>query len=350
MKIDDWNNLEKLGFRKIPNGYYRRKKCTYYKKRCPECKENFLGQKKSIYCSKQCAFKGERNGMYGKHLSEEARKRVSEAHKGKIVSEETKQKLREFNLGKTIPKDVRRKISESLKGKYCGELNGMYGKHHTEETKRKLSEANKGKGGFKGELNPMYGKTGEKSSNWKGGYKSKNLPLYDTYAPQIEWCEEVRRNKNDLNIMEVRCTHCNKWFVPKQHNVKNRLQYLNGNYKWENRFYCSKACKNACPLYKKSPEQLMKEDSVRAGRISWLELDREVQAELRQMVLERDCHKCTKCGSLENLHCHHILPVAMEPLLSADIDNCITLCEHCHKEAHSQDGCKYGQLRIEICQ
>lgn len=32
----------------------------------------------------------------------------------------------------------------------------MYGKHHTEETRRKLSEINKGKNS--GEKNPMYGK------------------------------------------------------------------------------------------------------------------------------------------------------------------------------------------------
>jgi 5-methylcytosine-specific restriction endonuclease McrA len=93
----------------------------------------------------------------------------------------------------------------------------------------------------------------------------------------------------------------------------------------------------------------MREDAVRAGKMPWLELDREVQNELRQMVLERDNYTCQKCGSTENLQCHHILPVAVEPLLSADVDNCITLCYNCHRKAHKQDGCRYGQLRNEVC-
>ena len=38
-----------------------------------------------------------------------------------------------------------------------------------------------------------------------------------------------------------------------------------------------------------------------------------------------------------------------EPLLSADIDNCITLCYDCHKKVHQKDGCKYPQLKLEEC-
>ena len=90
----------------------------------------------------------------------------------------------------------------------------------------------------------------------------------------------------------------------------------------------------------------MKEDAVRAGRLPWLELRREVQPELRSMVLERDNYECQKCGNTEGLQCHHIYPVNIEPLLSADIDNCMTLCTICHKEVHKKDGCRYPQLHI----
>jgi hypothetical protein len=328
MKIGDWSNLEKYGFIQTSNGNYRRKRNTYYIKACLGCNEKFLGQKKNIYCSKKCALKGERNGFYGKHHTEEVKKKVSEANKDKVVSEETKEKLRTFNLGKTIPKDVRIKISESLKGRYCGELNPNYGRHHTEEAKKKISQANKGRCGLKGELNPMYNKRNEKHPNWKGGVKERNIPLYDTYAHQIDWCEEVRRNVDDPNVLEVRCTHCNKWFIPKLTNVMGRTGYLKGNYVGENRFYCSEKCKKVCPLYKKSPEQLMRDDAIRSGRLKWLELGREVQQELREMVLERDNHTCRKCGATDKpLHCHHIDPVAVNPIESADIDNCITHSE-----------------------
>ena len=41
--------------------------------------------------------------------------------------------------------ETKRKQSEARKGKYIGENNPLYGKSHSEETKRKISEANKGK-------------------------------------------------------------------------------------------------------------------------------------------------------------------------------------------------------------
>ena len=63
-------------------------------------------------------FKGENHHFFGKHHTEETKKKISEAQKG--------------------------------------ENNHMYGKHHTEETKKKMSEAQKGENGS------MYGKTGEK--------------------------------------------------------------------------------------------------------------------------------------------------------------------------------------------
>ena len=49
-------------------------------------------------------------------------------HKGKLISEET-----------------RKKLSEANKGKHLGKDNPFYGKHHSEENRKKLSEANKGK-------------------------------------------------------------------------------------------------------------------------------------------------------------------------------------------------------------
>lgn len=48
-------------------------------------------------------FKGENNPNYGKHLSEETRKKLSEAHKGKIISEKTRKKMSESRKGKNHP-------------------------------------------------------------------------------------------------------------------------------------------------------------------------------------------------------------------------------------------------------
>ena len=55
-------------------------------------------------------------------------------------------------------------------------------------------------------------------------------------------------------------------------------------------------------------------------------------------------------GMNEDLHCHHIYPTMIEPLLSADVDNCMTLCYDCHKKVHKQDGCKPNQIQMEECE
>lgn len=57
--------------------------------------------------------------------------------KNRTHSEETKKKISEGNKGKIMSKEARRKMSESHKGKK--------GTPHTEESKKKISEGNKGK-------------------------------------------------------------------------------------------------------------------------------------------------------------------------------------------------------------
>lgn len=66
----------------------------------------------------------ENHPMYGKHLSDETKKKIGDAHRGTQVSESTKQKLRDAMSGKNNP---------------------MYGKQHTQETKDKISKANRGR-------------------------------------------------------------------------------------------------------------------------------------------------------------------------------------------------------------
>jgi hypothetical protein len=64
-----------------------------------------------------------------------------EGSSGCIRSDETRRKLSEAGKGKTLSKEHRRKLSEASKG----EKNHNYGKPKSEETRRKLSEAKKGK-------------------------------------------------------------------------------------------------------------------------------------------------------------------------------------------------------------
>jgi hypothetical protein len=76
-------------------------------------------------------------GPSGAVRSKETRKKMSQIMKGK----NTKKGKDHPNYGKSHSEETKRKISEKL----SGEKHPMYGKSHSEETKRKISEAHKGK-------------------------------------------------------------------------------------------------------------------------------------------------------------------------------------------------------------
>lgn len=52
----------------------------------------------------------------------------------------------------------------------------------------------------------------------------------------------------------------------------------------------------------------------------------------REAVLERDGHKCTRCGTTKNLEIHHIHEFCEYPELVFEMNNTITLCHNCHKK------------------
>ena len=92
---------------------------------------------------------GENNPMFGKTHSIETRRKISENHAD--VSGENNP-----NYGKSRSDETKQKLSELRKGKFVGEDNPFYGKKHTEKAKQKMSKKRKGK--FTGENNPFYGK------------------------------------------------------------------------------------------------------------------------------------------------------------------------------------------------
>jgi hypothetical protein len=170
-----------------------------------------------------------------------------------------------------------------------------------------------------------------------------SVTLYDTYAHQLTVHESPISDENGYLL--VMCTYCGRYFYPTQGQVKHRINALKGNVSEgrtgvENRLYCSPNCKDACPIYR---------------RLLWPAgykevTSREVQPELRQMRLACDEYACQRCGKTiddAQLHCHHIEGIVQNPIESADLDNTITLCKKCHKWAHTQEGCRYFELRCE---
>ena len=89
------------------------------------------------------AKRGKNHPMYGKHLSEETKQKLSKAHKGLQAGENHPM------YGKHLSKEHKQKIGEAIKGEkhplygVRGKDSPNYGKRRTEETRQKMREAAK---------------------------------------------------------------------------------------------------------------------------------------------------------------------------------------------------------------
>ena len=90
---------------------------------------------------------GENNHNYGKHHSEETKMKMSESHKGKTLSDETKQKISENHIG-------------------------MLGKTHSEDSMMKISKANNTSSYFR--ITKQKGKQYKQGYTWRYNYLDKD--------------------------------------------------------------------------------------------------------------------------------------------------------------------------------
>lgn len=106
--------------------------------------------------------RGENNPFYGKHHSEEAKKKMSEARKNKKFghcSEETKRKIAEGNKGKHFSEERKKNIAESLKGHTPwnkGKKTGSNGTHWYNNGEVNVKAKECPKGFVKGRLRIWY--------------------------------------------------------------------------------------------------------------------------------------------------------------------------------------------------
>jgi hypothetical protein len=117
---------------------------------------------------------GKNSHNYGKSHSEETRKKLSERQKGE----------KNHNYGKSFSEETRRKMSEAQKG----EKNGMYGKSRSEESRKKQSEALKGKYG--GEKHYLYGKSPSEETKRKIGKANKDKKWWNDGKGNTKFSKE----------------------------------------------------------------------------------------------------------------------------------------------------------------
>ena len=111
---------------------------------------------------------------YGRERAKEIRKKKSLAMKTWKANLDNAEKIKETNRkiaealkGHPVSEVAREKVSQARKGKYTGPENPFYGRHHSKETREKISDAN----------------MGDKNFGWKGGRRKDNQGYVLVYSP-----------------------------------------------------------------------------------------------------------------------------------------------------------------------
>lgn len=286
--------LEKETFKEF--GYYSKDLKPQSHKlvinKCDECG----GIRKSIFriayphC-KSCGKHGERSANYGKSMTNEQKLKISKTKKerfqsGEIIhwatglTKETDERIANAAIKNSISHKGMKVWNKGLTAKedsriLSAERNLMYGKHCSEETKKKISDKNKGR-----KLNHRIDCGCCACKSKRGELSGKNHPEYGKI-----WTEEARRKLS----MTLR-----------------NMEYDENNW---NGFANTESMK------------IRKSKKI----IIW-----------RKSVYERDNYTCQLCKHKHgrNLNAHHIKVFKDYPEERLDVDNGITLCEECHYIIH----------------
>lgn len=107
------------------------------------CENDNLDERENYYIEsyntldRDCGYNLKSGGQLHNHHSEEIRKKISESNKKAYLNPD-RRKIQSINA-------LKQWSNPNIKAKILGENNSMYGKHHTEEARKKIAEAKIGK-------------------------------------------------------------------------------------------------------------------------------------------------------------------------------------------------------------
>jgi len=179
-------------------------------------------------------------------------------------------------------------------------------------------------------------------------YKIKEM-RYDPDKPDEKNIQTHCKNKLCANSKEQ-----GGWFTPKKAQLQSRIYALeksNGN--GGRYLYCCDECKSICPLYNLHPSYVLAQND---SKLVYTDIEYQL---FKKEVLKRQeeiigRNECEICGSIKDLHVHHIIPQKIEPYFSLDPDNGIVFCgpksNNCHNKYGHKNDCSSGYLSTLICQ
>jgi len=294
-------------------------------------------------------------GISGKIVSIETRKKISDAHKGINYIEK---------YGKLKADEIKRKIGEKSKNRPCSIETRIKLKCASKRRKITNELREKIRSSKIGDKNPMKNyKWSEKqkhqiSKKLKGRIpwnkdKKFNLKDYKERHPFFYKIEELREDPESGHIQgrckNHQCPNSKEkggWFNLERKQITERIIQLekedgtDGSY-----FYCSDKCKIKCPLFGLNPNNEINKNNLDIIKIYYTT---EEYQTFRQEVLKRANYKCEYCEE-EAKHAHHSRPQKLEPFFSLDPDYGISCCKECHYEKGHKDECSTGQIANTIC-
>lgn len=202
--------------------------------------------------------------------------------------------------------DFKQKLSKIHKGHYT-----------SEETKRKISEANK---------ISQRGKKLSDEHKRKIGVSHKNHPCYKNPERSKKISLAVKGKRRTLE-QRRRISESHKGLTPWNKGKKNVQVAWNKGKPWslETKLKMSRVRNKGKT---KQTYRLMKSE----GWSKW-----------RKSVFERDNYTCQECGYKgDKLEPHHIKPKSIYPDLVFEVSNGLTLCKSCHRKTDS-----YGKRPAE---
>jgi len=167
----------------------------------------------------------------------------------------------------------------------------------------------KGHPGLKGEMNPLWGKHQSDITKQK---LSNAMKIHIKEHPHKDTCNcVICLNKKHLPMP--------KEMIEKRIQKARETTIKNGSQAKENN-----------PAWKGG---LTEKASLERKTKEWIDW--------RKQIFERDNYTCQSCGKRGcTLHPHHIKKRSEFPELKFNIDNGLTLCNNCHTKIHSLDRLK----------
>lgn len=165
--------------------------------------------------------------------------------------------------------------------------------------------------------------------------QTKNLPSKSkALFQQLLPIDSPKIDKN--GFITIKCYLCGKRFLPKTKAIENRVRAIRMLSRGEHNFYCSKSCKNTCPVYKFLPGiQIDPRSDLYTPKTEAQQARAEQTNELKQKQCREFGHNyCERCGDIIDVELHHTLPIAQYGMNAVDGDSHLLLCAGCHVAMH----------------